>query len=94
MGVKVSRFTPNLRMRYVILGFSILLDHGGVKYSGHDYSIIIDCPAKLTRLVFFDPNNNLQWCEFQNGRLVRCNIDVIAVMISSPCSRLIDKIYP
>ena len=46
MGVKVSRFTPNLRMRYVILGFSILLDHGGVKYSGHDYSIIIDCPAK------------------------------------------------
>jgi hypothetical protein len=94
MGVKVSRFTPDLRMRYVIPGFSIHLDHGGVKYSGQDYSIIIDCPAKLTRLVFFDPNNNLQWCEFQNGMLVRCNIDVIAVMISSPCSRLIDKIYP
>ncbi|WP_016730006.1 hypothetical protein [Saccharolobus islandicus] len=94
MGAKVSRFTPSLKMRYIIPEFSVYLDRGGVKYPNHDYSIIIDCPAKLTRLVFFDPNNTLQWCEFQNGRLVRCNIDVIAVMTSSPCSRLIDKIYP
>jgi hypothetical protein len=93
-GAKVFRFQPNLQMRIMMSGFSIHLDHGGVKYSGHDYSIIIDCPAKLTRLVFFDPNNNLQWCDFQKGRLVRCNINVVAVMISSPCSRLIDKIYP
>jgi len=78
--VKVSRFTPDLGMRYVIPDFSIHLDHRGVKYLGHDYSIIIDCPAKLTRLVFFDHNNNLLWCEFQNTRLVRCNIDVIAVI--------------
>lgn len=94
MGAKVSRLTPALNVRMAIPVFSLLLGQGGVKYPNVNYTIIIDCPAKLTRLVFFDPSGTLQWCEFKNGELVGCNTNVIAVMISSPCSRLIDKIYP
>ncbi|ACP44900.1 conserved hypothetical protein [Sulfolobus islandicus Y.G.57.14] len=94
MGAKISRRNPAFNVRIAIQGFSLFLDRGGVKYPNTDYTIIIDCPAKLTRFVLFDPSGTLQWCEFQNGRLIRCNINVTAVMISSPCSRLIDKIYP
>ena len=94
MGAKVSRFKPDLSTRYLIPGFSVFLDRDGVRYPDHDYSIVVDCPAKLTRLVLFDPDRSLEWCEFSKGELIRCNRDVIVAMISEPCSRLIDKLYP
>lgn len=71
-----------------------VLHKGGVKLLGHNQRVIIDCPAKLTRLVFFDPNNSLQWCEFRDGELVRCNTNVDAVLASSPCSNVFDNIFP
>ena len=94
LGAKVVKMPLSRELRFSIWGFSLFLDRGGVKFPGHDYRVIIDCPAKLTRLVFFDPNNSLQWCEFRNGELVRCNTSVDAVLASSPCCNTFDKIFP
>ncbi|BAB67091.1 hypothetical protein [Sulfurisphaera tokodaii] len=93
-GAKVSKLSLHRKVRVGVLGFSLFLDKGGVRYPNYDYRIIIDFPAKLARLVFFDPSGQLEWCEFKNGELVRCNVPVDAVMASFPCSRLFDKIFP
>ena len=94
LGAKVVNLPLARHVRFSIWGFKLPLDEGGVKYPGYDYRVIIDCPAKLTRLVFFDPNNSLQWCEFRNGELVRCNTNVDVVLSSSPCCNTFDKIFP
>ncbi|MBB5254871.1 hypothetical protein D1869_14605 [Sulfurisphaera ohwakuensis] len=92
-GAKVSRLSLVRRLGYSIPGFSLDLFEGQ-KFPDQNYTIVIDCLAKLTRLVFFDPTNSLEWCEFKNGELIKCNIPVDAVMSSSPCSVLFDKIFP
>lgn len=55
MCAKVFRSLPNFNPGPQIPSFSL----------GPDRPLIVDCPAKLTRLVFFDPNGTLERANFK-----------------------------
>ncbi|MGC8543725.1 MAG: hypothetical protein ACP5NQ_07255 [Vulcanisaeta sp.] len=55
----ICSLTVNLNGRKDTKGES-QLDEKGNHYANHDYRLVIDCPAKLTRLVVGDPVNRLE----------------------------------
>lgn len=91
MGAKILR---GVTINNGIYGFRLLTDEQGNRIPNHDYRVIIDYPAKLTRLVIGDPDNSLEWCEFKNGELIRCNSKITAMLATQPCYKIFDRVFP